>query len=57
MSMFSDSEQACLFLLISAALGACFIWAFWELEQARERRRLQRKKPSFPLKGENTLKN
>jgi hypothetical protein len=51
MSMLSASEQVLLFLLISAALCACFIWAFCELEQAGQRRRLQRKKQSFPLKG------
>jgi hypothetical protein len=51
MSMFSDSEQALFFLLISAALGACFIWAFWELEQAGQRRRLQRKKAKLSLTG------
>jgi hypothetical protein len=51
MSMLSASEQVLLFPLISAALGACFIWAFCELEQAGQRRRLQRKKQSFPLKS------
>ena len=51
MSMLSDIEQVLLFLLISAALGACFIWAFWELEQAGQRRRLKRKKQSLRPKG------
>jgi hypothetical protein len=37
MSMLTDADQAFLFLLVSACLGACFVWAFWELEQARER--------------------
>jgi hypothetical protein len=54
--MLSDSEQVLLFLLISAALGACFIWAFWELEQAGQRRRLKRKKQSLPLKGKTHRK-
>jgi len=42
MSVLSDNEQGVLLLLISAALGACFIRTFWELEQARARRRLRR---------------
>jgi hypothetical protein len=37
MSEFTDTDQAFLLLLVSASLGACFIWAFWELEQLRER--------------------
>jgi hypothetical protein len=37
--MLSDTDQAWLFFLIAGALGACFIWAFWEIEQARGRRR------------------
>jgi hypothetical protein len=32
------SDQTFLFLLISTCLGACFVWAFWELEQSREKR-------------------
>jgi hypothetical protein len=35
----SETDQAWLFFLIAGALGACFIWAFWEIEQARGRRR------------------
>jgi hypothetical protein len=33
------SERAFLLLLISTCLGACFVWAFWEIEEARRRRR------------------
>jgi hypothetical protein len=36
---FTDIDQTILFLLIVICLGACFIWAFWELEQMREGRR------------------
>ncbi|WP_199198292.1 hypothetical protein [Bradyrhizobium sp. MOS002] len=32
------SDQAFLLMLISACLGACFVWAFWEVEEARRRR-------------------
>ncbi|MFT4118227.1 hypothetical protein [Bradyrhizobium sp.] len=32
------SEQAILFGLISICLGACLVWALWEIEAARERR-------------------
>jgi hypothetical protein len=42
MSTLTDTEQAVLFFPMAACLGACFIRAFWEMEQARERRRLQR---------------
>lgn len=35
----SDVGRTFLLLLVIASLGACFVWAFWELEQARERRR------------------
>jgi hypothetical protein len=37
--MLSDTDQAWLFFLIAGALGACFIWAFWEIEEVRGRRR------------------
>jgi hypothetical protein len=37
----TDSDRVFGFLLIAGCLGACFIWAFWELEQAQERRRLR----------------
>jgi hypothetical protein len=37
----TDSDRVFWFLLITASLGACFIRAFWELEQAQERRRLR----------------
>jgi hypothetical protein len=36
----SASDQAFLLLLITICPGACFVWAFWEIEEAR--RRLQR---------------
>jgi hypothetical protein len=39
MMMVADPDRAFAFLLIVACLGACFIRAFWQLEQARERRR------------------
>jgi hypothetical protein len=42
MNLLTDTDQAFLLLLISACLGACFIWGFWELEQARERRKRTR---------------
>ncbi|MCK1282682.1 hypothetical protein IVB41_01860 [Bradyrhizobium sp. 44] len=32
------SDQAFLLMLISACLGACFVLAFWEIEEARRRR-------------------
>jgi hypothetical protein len=35
-------DQAFVFFLISGCLGACFIWAFWEIEEARRRRHRQR---------------
>jgi hypothetical protein len=47
MGGFSDVERTFLFLLICVCLGACFIAAFWELEQARSRwhaRRVERAK-------------
>lgn len=31
-------DVAYLFLLIATCLGACFVWALWEIEQGRERR-------------------
>jgi hypothetical protein len=37
MGEFSDIEQTLLFLLVCVCLAACFIAAFWELEQARVR--------------------
>jgi hypothetical protein len=39
MMMLADADRTFIFFLIAACLGACFIRAFWELEQARERRR------------------
>ena len=48
----ADGDQTLVFLLITACLGACFIRLFWELEQARERRRLRATaKAKFPAKG------
>jgi cbb3-type cytochrome oxidase subunit 3 len=32
------SDQAFCLMLISICLGACFVWAFWEIEEARQRR-------------------
>jgi hypothetical protein len=49
----SDGDQTLVFLLIAACLGACFIRLFWDLEQARERRRLRAiAKAKFPAKGD-----
>jgi hypothetical protein len=39
MDTFTEADLSFLLLLITACLGACFVWAFWELEQTRERRR------------------
>lgn len=36
------SDQAILLMLISVCLGACFVWAFWEIEEARRRRQRRR---------------
>jgi len=33
----SASDQAFLLLLISVCLGACAVWAFWEIEEGRQR--------------------
>jgi cbb3-type cytochrome oxidase subunit 3 len=32
------SDQAFLLILISVCLGACLVWAFWEIEEGRRRR-------------------
>jgi len=32
----TDTDRTFLFLLTAIGLGACFVWAFWELEQMRE---------------------
>jgi hypothetical protein len=40
----SDADQAFLFVLICFCLGASFIYAFWELEQVRDRWRDKRTK-------------
>jgi hypothetical protein len=36
------SDQAFLFVVISVCLGACFVWAFWEIEEARRHRQQHR---------------
>jgi hypothetical protein len=36
------SDRAFLLMLISVCLGACFIRAFWEIEQGRRRRQARR---------------
>jgi amino acid permease len=41
MILLTETDRVFLFLLTAACLGACFIWAFWELEQIRERHRLR----------------
>jgi cbb3-type cytochrome oxidase subunit 3 len=35
------SDQAFWLVVISACLGACFVWAFWEIEEARRHRQQQ----------------
>jgi hypothetical protein len=37
MGSLSDPERVLVFLLVCACLGACFVAALWELEQARRR--------------------
>jgi hypothetical protein len=35
---FADTANLTLLLLLTiVCLGACFVWAFWEIEQIRER--------------------
>jgi hypothetical protein len=48
MSTLTETTKAFLFLAISGCLAACFIWAFWEIEQATRRRRLQRAMARHP---------
>lgn len=38
----SASDQAFLLMLIALALGACFVWAFWEIEGTRGRQQRHR---------------
>ena len=38
----SAIDQAFLLVLITASLGACLVWALWEIEESR--RRLQRQR-------------
>ena len=47
MDALTEADLTFLFLLISACLGACFVWAFWELEQSRERRRERAQKRAW----------
>jgi hypothetical protein len=35
----SNINQTLCFLLLIICLGGCFIWALWEVEAARQRRR------------------
>ena len=39
MSELSDVDRSFLLLLLIMSLGACLVWAFWEFEQVRDRRR------------------
>jgi hypothetical protein len=39
MSELSDLGRTFFLLLLITSLGVCFVWAFWELEQVRDRRR------------------
>jgi len=36
------ADQALLLIAISGLLGACFVWAFWEIEAARSHRQQRR---------------
>jgi hypothetical protein len=38
----SAGDKAFFLILISVCLGACFVWAFWEIEEARRRRQQHR---------------
>ncbi|WP_167358299.1 hypothetical protein [Bradyrhizobium stylosanthis] len=38
----SAADQAFLLVAISVSLGACFVWAFWEIEDGRRHRRQMR---------------
>jgi hypothetical protein len=49
----TDTDRVFLFLLTAACLGACFIWAFWELEQVRERHRLRATAKARSRSGRN----
>jgi hypothetical protein len=40
--MTSPSDLAFLLLLITICLGACFVWAFWEIEEFRRRKQRHR---------------
>jgi hypothetical protein len=51
MSAFTDADSVFLFFLIVSSLGACFVWAFWEIEQSRERRRRQSRPAARNLHG------
>jgi hypothetical protein len=51
MMMVLDTDQAWLFVLIAGALGACFIWAFWEIEEARRRRLQIKGSANRPARG------
>jgi hypothetical protein len=35
----SDINQTLCFIFLIICLGGCFIWAFWEIEAARQRNR------------------
>ena len=39
MSELSGVGRAFLLLLLITSLGGCFVWAFWEIEEVRDRRR------------------
>jgi hypothetical protein len=51
MSTLADADRAILLLLIAVCLGACLVWALWEMEQARERRTQQRQRQNRPQLG------
>jgi cbb3-type cytochrome oxidase subunit 3 len=36
------SDQAFFLIVISICLGACLVWAFWNIEEARQRHQQRR---------------
>jgi hypothetical protein len=37
MGTIADADRAFLLMIVAVCLGACLVWAFWEIEQIRER--------------------
>jgi hypothetical protein len=44
------ADPGFLLVLIATCLGACFVIAFWEIEQFRERRRQQSRNAVRPIR-------